>query len=73
LEARKDILSNAGIRVCECGMLDSESNQAARDRWMQLMGNAFSEAALPAEAEQFLRTFLEQMSTFMINDGGFEA
>jgi hemoglobin len=48
-------------------------NQAARDRWMQLMGNAFSEAALPTEAEQFLRTFLEQMSTFMINDGGFEA
>jgi hemoglobin len=48
-------------------------NQAARDRWMQLMGNAFSEAALPTEAEQFLQTFLEQMSTFMINDGGFEA
>jgi hemoglobin len=42
-------------------------NQAARDRWMQLMGNAFTEAALPAEAEQHLRTFFEQMSTFMIN------
>ena len=47
-------------------------NQAARDRWMQLMGNAFAEAALPEAAEQFLRTFLEQMSTFMINDGAFE-
>jgi hemoglobin len=48
-------------------------NQAARDRWMLLMGNAFAETALPEAAEQFLRTFLEQMSTFMINDGGFVA
>ena len=42
-------------------------DQAARDRWMQLMSNAFAEAALPAEIEQFLRAFFEQMSTFMIN------
>lgn len=44
-------------------------NQAARDRWMQLMHQAFTNAALPAEAEQALKTFLEQMSTFMINQG----
>jgi hemoglobin len=42
-------------------------DRAARDRWMQLMNNAFAEAALPAEAEQFLRAFFDQMSTFMIN------
>jgi hemoglobin len=42
-------------------------NQAARDRWMHLMDQAFKAAALPIEAEQFLRTFFEQMSTFMIN------
>jgi hemoglobin len=42
-------------------------DQAARDRWMQLMNNAFTESDLPPEAEQELRTFLEQMSTFMIN------
>lgn len=42
-------------------------DQTARDRWMQLMNNAFAEAALPAEVEQFLRSFFEQMSTFMIN------
>jgi len=42
-------------------------NQAARDRWMQLMNNALAEAALPVEAEQVLRTFLDGMSTFMIN------
>ena len=41
-------------------------DQAARDRWMQLMNNAFAEAALPVEVEQFLRAFFEQMSTFMI-------
>ena len=42
-------------------------NQAARDRWMHLMNNALAQAALPPEAEHLLRTFLEQMSTFMIN------
>ena len=42
-------------------------DRTARDQWMRLMNNAFAEAALPAEVEQFLRTFLEQMSTFMIN------
>jgi hemoglobin len=42
-------------------------DQAARDRWMQLMNNAFAESSLPAEAEQGLKEFLEQMSTFMIN------
>jgi hemoglobin len=42
-------------------------NQAARDRWMQLMSNALAEAALPVEAEQVLRNFLDGMSTFMIN------
>jgi hemoglobin len=42
-------------------------DQAARDRWMQLMNNAFAEAALPREAELMLREFFEQMATFMIN------
>src|ERR1700679_936331 len=42
-------------------------DRTARDRWMQLMNKAFAEAALPAEAEQFLRAFFEQISTFMIN------
>jgi hemoglobin len=46
-------------------------NQSARDRWMQLMGDALaevvSEIALPMDAEQFLRSFLEGMSTFLIN------
>ena len=42
-------------------------NQAARDRWMQLMSEAMAETRLAPEAEQFLRTFLEGMSTFLIN------
>lgn len=41
--------------------------QAARDRWMQRMDAAFQEAALPAEAEKYVREFFEGMSTFMIN------
>src|SRR3954464_11273760 len=41
--------------------------QAARNRWMRLMDKAFTEVALPIDAEQALKTFLEQMSTFMIN------
>ena len=42
-------------------------NQTARDSWMQLMNEAMAETQLPPEAEQFLRTFLEGMSTFLIN------
>jgi hemoglobin len=42
-------------------------NQAARDRWMRLMNSAIEEAAISAEAEQVLREFLDEMSTFMIN------
>jgi hemoglobin len=42
-------------------------DRTARDRWMQLMNTALTEAGLPAEAEAPLRDFLEQMSLFMIN------
>ena len=42
-------------------------DQAARDRWLALMNAALDETALPAEAEQFLRPFLAEMATFMIN------
>jgi hemoglobin len=43
-------------------------NQTVRDRWMRLMTSAFREAALPGEAEQVLRKFLDGMSSFMINE-----
>ena len=42
-------------------------DQAARDRWLALMNAALDEAALPAEAERFLRPFLAEMATFLIN------
>ena len=42
-------------------------DQAARDRWLALMGDAIDEAALPVEAGEFLRVFLAEMATFMIN------
>jgi len=38
-----------------------------RDRWMLLMDNALGEASLPSGAEEVLRTFFNEMSTFMIN------
>ena len=47
--------------------LPFQIDQAARDRWMQLMENAFRNASLPAEAGQRLHQFLNEMSTFMIN------
>ena len=40
---------------------------AARDRWMALMENAFEEAAVPPDARSFLRDFLGQVATFLIN------
>jgi hemoglobin len=42
-------------------------NQAARDRWMQLMGCALAESELPAEVTPLLREFLDGVATFMIN------
>jgi hemoglobin len=42
-------------------------DQAARDRWMELMNNALTQAALPVDAERFLRDFLGQVATFLIN------
>ena len=42
-------------------------NQAARDRWMQLMGRALDEAALPADVVPLLREFLDGVATFMVN------
>lgn len=45
-------------------------DQAARDRWMQLMDRALAEAALPGEAAAVLRGFFTHMATFMINRAG---
>jgi hemoglobin len=42
-------------------------NQTIRDRWMRRMENALGEASLPSKAEEVLRTFFNEMSTFMIN------
>jgi hemoglobin len=42
-------------------------DQAARERWMLLMNNAFAETALPPEVEQAMRKVFEQMSTSLIN------
>jgi hemoglobin len=42
-------------------------DQAARDRWMQLMRAAFLEANLPADAAAVLLQFLESTATAMLN------
>ena len=42
-------------------------NQVARDRWMRLMDTALTKTSLPGEAEQVLREFFNDTSTFMIN------
>ncbi len=42
-------------------------DQRARDRWVQLMGSAFEEAKLPADAERVLRSFFESTASFLIN------
>jgi hemoglobin len=42
-------------------------DQAARDRWVQLMDRAFDEAQLPPDAENLLRGFLEATATAMMN------
>lgn len=42
-------------------------DQAARDRWVKLMSNAFQEAQLPPDAEAVLREFLGSFASFMMN------
>ena len=42
-------------------------NQAARDRWVELMDRALAEAGLPDEATTMLREFFHGVATFMIN------
>ena len=39
----------------------------ARERWMQLMGRALDEAALPPAAAAHLREFFDAVSTMVIN------
>ena len=41
--------------------------QTIRDRWMRLMDKALGEASLPGGAEEVLRKFFNETSTFMIN------
>ena len=42
-------------------------DQAARDRWMELMGAALTEAEFSAEVEARLRAFFDSTATFLIN------
>lgn len=42
-------------------------DQAARDRWMQLMVRAMQESQIPPEAAEVLGLFFREMATFMIN------
>jgi len=44
-------------------------DQAARDRWIRLMGAAMEETRLPAEVAELLREFFGSVATFMINRG----
>jgi hemoglobin len=42
-------------------------NQAARDRWMQLMSNALDRADLPDDVRKELREFFDGVATFLLN------
>ena len=42
-------------------------DRRARDRWMQLMGEALDESALPTEVQDAMRQFLDGIATFLIN------
>ena len=42
-------------------------DQAARDRWVQLMDRALDQAALPDDATLVLRQFFHHMATFLMN------
>ena len=45
-------------------------DQAARDRWMELMTAALAEAELPEDATKEIREFFDGVATFLINKEG---
>ena len=45
-------------------------DQAARNRWMQLMELALDEVKLPDEPARVLRDFFSTTATFLVNRGG---
>ena len=42
-------------------------DQAARDRWMQLMNNALQQVAVPADVKQILLAYFDSTATAMMN------
>ena len=44
-------------------------DQAARDRWMQLMNNALEQEAVPAEIKPILLAYFDSTATAMMNRG----
>ena len=42
-------------------------DQAARDRWVELMSAAIDEADLPTEPAEAMRAFLADVATFLLN------
>ena len=42
-------------------------NQAARDHWLKLMGEALAETAMPAEAKAVLAGFFQSTAEFLVN------
>jgi hemoglobin len=42
-------------------------DREARDRWMELMGHALDQAELPRDVTEYLREFLGQVATMMMN------
>ncbi|MCA9035131.1 MAG: globin [Planctomycetaceae bacterium] len=42
-------------------------NQAARDRWVQLMSNAINECNFAGKVSATLRQFLDNVATFLMN------
>ncbi len=42
-------------------------DQAARDRWMQLMDKALESVPMPEEAQRLLRAYFESTATAMMN------
>lgn len=44
-----------------------EINQAARDRWLQLMTSALDSTDIPPEPKEILRNFFDSTASFLIN------
>jgi len=63
----QDYLQHRGHPMLRARHAPFTINQTARDRWVQLMGNALEQCHFSPQVTTVIRSFLSHVATFLIN------